>query len=199
MQITEAHIDAAIEAARAGHLAGHTYNQLNWCGTSCCVLGFARIEAGVPEINDGPQPDEIVDTPRAQMMTALMHSSDSTVLDAMQAVQADGSIDYSGDLDLRSVTSLPAGVTLSAGGDLDLDSVTSLPAGVTLSAGGDLYLDSLTSLPEGVTLSAGGDLYLYSLKSLPKSLTIGDAVQRVYYRRCLYTRTEFVALIEPAQ
>jgi hypothetical protein len=74
-------------------------------------------------------------------------------------------VEYSGDLLLRSLTSLPSGVTLSAGGYLFLRSLTSLPSGVTLSAGGYLFLSSLTSLPSGVTLSAGGYLDLGSLTS----------------------------------
>jgi hypothetical protein len=66
---------------------------------------------------------------------------------------------YKGSLYLRSLTSLPEGVTLEAGDYLDLRSLTSLPEGVTLKAGGSLYLNSLTSLPEGVTLKAGGVYY----------------------------------------
>jgi len=79
---------------------------------------------------------------------------------------------FKGYLDLRSLTSIPEGVTLSAGGYLDLESLTSIPEGVTLSAGGDLYLGSLTSIPEGVTLSAGGYLDLGSLTSIPEGVTL---------------------------
>ncbi len=80
--------------------------------------------------------------------------------------------EWGGDLDLRSLTALPEGVTLSAGGYLDLRSLTALPEGVTLKAGGGLYLNSLTALPEGVTLKAGGGLYLNSLTALPEGVTL---------------------------
>ncbi len=79
---------------------------------------------------------------------------------------------FSGHLDLRSLTSLPANAKLSAGGDLDLRSLTSLPANAKLSAGGDLNLGSLTSLPANAKLSAGGYLNLGSLTSLPANETL---------------------------
>ena len=52
----------------------------------------------------------------------------------------DKAFTISGDLYLRSLTSLPEGVSLTAGGSLDLRSLTSLPEGVSLTAGGYLYL-----------------------------------------------------------
>ncbi len=61
-------------------------------------------------------------------------------------------------------------MNLSAGGNLYLRSLTTLPEGVTLSAGGDLDLSGLTTLPEGVNLSAGGNLYLGGLKNRPEGI-----------------------------
>jgi hypothetical protein len=80
-----------------------------------------------------------------------------------------------GDLDLRSVTSLPEGFAPTVGGDLDLLSVTSLPEGFAPTVGGDLYLLSVTSLPEGFAPTVGGDLYLSSVTSLPEGFapTVG--------------------------
>ncbi|MDD5353060.1 MAG: hypothetical protein PHS93_07875, partial [Candidatus Omnitrophica bacterium] len=73
-------------------------------------------------------------------------------------------LEYPGsDLDLSSLTTIPAGVTLSAGSNLNLSRLTTIPAGVTLSAGGYLNLFSLTTIPAGVTLSAGSDLILSRL------------------------------------
>ncbi len=73
----------------------------------------------------------------------------------------------SGDLYLRSVTSLPDGFNPTVGGDLYLRSVTSLPDGFNPTVGGDLYLRSVTSLPDGFNPTVGGDLYLRSVTSLP--------------------------------
>ena len=89
--------------------------------------------------------------------------------------QATGKEKIAGYLDLRSLTTLPEGVSLTAGGYLDLRSLTTLPEGVSLTAGGYLDLSSLTTLPEGVSLTAGGYLYLSSLTTLPEgvSLTAG--------------------------
>ena len=91
----------------------------------------------------------------------------------MRAVcKADDLSAWSGYLDLRSLTTLPEGVTLSAGGDLYLGSLTTLPEGVALSAGRYLYLRSLTTLPEGVTLSAGEGLDLRSMTTLPEGVNV---------------------------
>jgi hypothetical protein len=46
-QITEADIDEAIRRAEAGGAGGVGYDQSRWCGTACCVLGHARIVAGL--------------------------------------------------------------------------------------------------------------------------------------------------------
>jgi hypothetical protein len=98
--ITEAHIDKAIELAEAGGGLGHTYDQSAWCGTSCCVMGLARIVAGVPGVPNGPRAGEIDDTPRAQTLARLMGCGASGILLVMRGVKADGSIDLSG-ADLR--------------------------------------------------------------------------------------------------
>ena len=173
-QITEANLDEAIRMARAGGGMGHEYNQRSWCGTSCCVLGFARLVAGIPEQSEGPQPGEIVDTPRARLIAALMHCSDESILDVMERVQPDGTLDrpvhVNGNLTLigcTALTSLPAG--LSVGASLDLEgctALTSLPDSLTV--GGDLDLigcTALTSLPD--SLSVGRNLYLIGCTGLP--------------------------------
>lgn len=125
MQITEAHLDEAIRMAKAGGGMGHEYNQRSWCGTACCVLGFARLVAGLPERNQGPQPGEIVDTPKGRMIAALMMSANANILDVMERIQPDGTLDrpvhIDGALYLRGCTAL-----------------TSLPEG--LSVGRSLYL-----------------------------------------------------------
>ena len=61
---------------------------------------------------------------------------------------------FKGYLYLRSLTSIPEGVTLNSGGDLNLYSLTSIPKGVTLKSGGYLNLFSLTSIPKGVKVKA---------------------------------------------
>ena len=153
---------------------GHEYNQRSWCGTSCCVLGFARLIAGLPERNQGPQPGEIVDTPKGRLIEGLMTSSDSAVLELMEHIQSDGTLDQPVHIDgnlflygCTTLTSLPEG--LRVGGFLDLRHCTSLahlPEGLTV--GGTLFLEgctALTHLPEGLTV--GGYLCLGGCASLP--------------------------------
>src|SRR5579885_1958403 len=94
--ITEAILDQAIEAAERGHLDDMTYDQSEWCGTACCVLGFARHLAGLPESRGGPQPGEIEDTPRAQTIARLMCCGSPDILRVMRAVRPDGSIHLAG-------------------------------------------------------------------------------------------------------
>ena len=195
MQITEAHLDEAIRTAKAGEGMGHAYDQKSWCGTACCVLGFARLVAGLPKRNVGPRPGEIVDTPRARLIAALMYCSEESILDVMERVQPDGTLDrpvhVNGNLTIvgcTALTSLPAGLTvgtnlclygctalthlpegLSVGRDLDLDGctkLTTLPDNLTV--GGDISLvrcTSLTHLPDGLTV--GGRLYLSGCTALP--------------------------------
>jgi len=177
--ITEQNILDAIRDARRGELQGHKYDQVHWCGTSCCVLGFARIRAGMPELDAGPQPGEIEDTPRARMLAALMYHARASVLDAMEAVQPDGSINYAwGTLDLSYLTALAAGATIKAGGNLYLGKLAELPAGVTLSAGGCINLCSVNTLAAGTALNAGAYLYLRELAELPAGVTLeaGDCI-----------------------
>ena len=132
-QITEENLDNAIRMARAGGGMGHIYNQAHWCGTHCCVLGFARLVAGLPEQNQGPQPGEIVDTPKGRLIAALMRSGDAAILDLMERVQPDGTLDrpvhFSGHVDLSGCTGL-----------------THLPEGLTV--GGYLYLYGGTGLTD---------------------------------------------------
>jgi hypothetical protein len=49
-----------------------------------------------------------------------------------------------GDVDLRSLTSLPPDVEFNNGGYVDLDDLTSLPPGVEFKNGGGVFLHSLT-------------------------------------------------------
>src|SRR5579885_3197225 len=91
MMITEAILDQAIEAAERGLL-----NCWCGCGTACCVLGFARHLAGLPERRGGPQPGEIEDTPRAQTIARLMCCGSPDILRVMRAVRPDGSIHLAG-------------------------------------------------------------------------------------------------------
>ena len=98
--ITEEIIDKAIAAAEEGHINGLTYNQSSWCGTACCVLGFARHIAGLPEKNDGPQDEEFMDSPRIMAIRQLMRSPTPAILGIMRKVSAEGKIDLRG-ADLR--------------------------------------------------------------------------------------------------
>jgi hypothetical protein len=90
--ITEKHIDEAIAIIEAGGRNGRGYNQGEWCGTSCCLLGWARIVAGLPELNQGPRPGEIEDTPRARKIASLMMSSGSDIIKVVKLVGKDGKI-----------------------------------------------------------------------------------------------------------
>ena len=72
-----------------------------------------------------------------------------------------------GNLDLRSLTTLPDNTTFNVGCSLDLDSLTTLPDNTTFNVGGYLYLDSLTTLPENTTFNVGCSLYLDSMTTLP--------------------------------
>ena len=91
--ITEEIIDKAIAAAEEGHINGLTYNQSSWCGTACCVLGFARHIAGLPDKNDGPQDEEFMDSPRIMAIRQLMRSPTPAILGIMRKVSAKGKID----------------------------------------------------------------------------------------------------------
>lgn len=103
-QITEADIDEAIKIAKAGGRDGKGYDQANWCGTSCCVLGWARIVAGLLDLNEGPREEEIVDTPRAKTLGRLMESGRRDILLVMEHVRDDGVIDLRGaDLRMRNL------------------------------------------------------------------------------------------------
>jgi hypothetical protein len=94
--ITEAHIDQAITWAEAGGNGEHAYDQSSWCGTACCVLGFARLAAGVKEVNMGPRSGEIENTPRAETISRLMNCSSKDILRVMSTVQPDGTINLRG-------------------------------------------------------------------------------------------------------
>ena len=83
-----------------------------------------------------------------------------------------------GDLDLRSLTSLPEGFNPTVGVSLYLSSLTSLPEGFNPTVGGYLDLRSLTRLPEGFNPTVGGSLDLSSLTSLPEGFnpTVGGSL-----------------------
>ena len=64
-------------------------------------------------------------------------------------------------------------------GDLDLNSLTTLPANAKLSAGGDLYLNSLTTLAANAKLSAGNYLDLGNLQGdIPSGVVVKGRVIR---------------------
>jgi hypothetical protein len=83
-----------------------------------------------------------------------------------------------GYLDLRSLTSIPEGFNPTVGGSLDLRSLTSIPEGFNPTVGNSLWLGSLTSIPEGFNPIVGGYLVLYSLKSIPEGFnpTVGGSL-----------------------
>ena len=93
--ITVANIREAITIARQGGRDGRGYDQARWCGTSCCVLGWARSVAGVDQVDSGPQGGEIEDTPEGRTLARLMNCSSPDILTVMDAVQRDGTIDLS--------------------------------------------------------------------------------------------------------
>jgi hypothetical protein len=69
-----------------------------------------------------------------------------------------------GDVDLRSLTSLPPGVKFENGGDVGLGSLTSISPGVVFNNGWYVDLRSLTSLPPGVVFKKNdGGVYLNAL------------------------------------
>jgi hypothetical protein len=80
-----------------------------------------------------------------------------------------------GDLDLRSLISIPEGFNPTVGYSLDLESLTSIPEGFNPTVGGNLYLRSLTTIPEGFNPTVGGYLNLRSLTSIPEGFnpTVG--------------------------
>lgn len=53
-------------------------------------------------------------------------------------------------------------------GDLDLRTLTSIPEGFSPKVSGDLYLESLTSIPEGFSPTVGEGLFLCSLGCIPE-------------------------------
>jgi hypothetical protein len=80
-------------------------------------------------------------------------------------------VTHGGAVNLRSLSSLPEGVTFENGGAVNLASLSSLPEGVTFKNGGAVNLRSLSSLPEGVTFKNGSYVNLASLSSLPEGVT----------------------------
>ena len=80
-----------------------------------------------------------------------------------------------GDLDLRSLVSIPSGFNPTVGGYLDLRSLVSIPSGFNPTVGGGLWLPSLESIPSGFNPTVGGDLDLSSLESIPSGFnpTVG--------------------------
>ena len=62
-------------------------------------------------------------------------------------------------------------------GNLDLRSLTSIPEGFNPTVGGYLYLRSLTSIPKGFNPTVGGDLYLRS--DLKSKVTVKKPVGKI--------------------
>ena len=83
-----------------------------------------------------------------------------------------------GNLDLRSLTSIPDTFNPIVGGNLWLESLTSIPDGFNPTVGGNLYLRSLTSIPDTFNPTVGGYLYLRSLTSIPDTFnpTVGGSL-----------------------
>lgn len=156
--ITEQNILDAIKDARAGGYAGRKYNQRSWCGSECCVLGFARRRAGADQFRGGPRPGEIEDTPRARIFAEILHLESPGILDFMEAIQPDGSltagvtIEIDGDILMHHLTAIPENVTLKATGNISLPNLSAIATGVTLSAGERIWLDSLIHLNSGSVL-----------------------------------------------
>ena len=94
--ITEEILDQAIAAAKLGHVNGLTYDQSSWCGTACCVLGFARYLAGLEEVNRGPEDDEFAESPRIRTIRTLMRCGSPAILMIMERVTPDGKIVLTG-------------------------------------------------------------------------------------------------------
>ena len=69
-------------------------------------------------------------------------------------------VTYGGNVDLRSLTSLPPGVEFENRGDVDLRSLTSISPGVEFRNRGVVLLNVLTSIPPGVVFRNEGDVYL---------------------------------------
>ena len=68
-------------------------------------------------------------------------------------------------------------------GNLDLRSVTTLPKGISLTVGRSLYLRSVTTLPEGISLTVGGYLDLNSkLKQNLKNYTKLDLTKPITFQ-----------------
>lgn len=81
--------------AGAAYAVAHPeeYDQSNWCGTACCVLGHARRLAGSDVIDSGPLPDEInISTPRARMLANMLLWTHSDTAVLMPHVHDDGTL-----------------------------------------------------------------------------------------------------------
>ena len=83
-------------------------------------------------------------------------------------------VTHNGQVDLRSLPSLPPGVVFKNKGDVLLDSLTSLPSSVEFRNGCNVDLRSLTSLPSGVEFRNGGNVDLRSLTSLPPGVEFNN-------------------------
>ena len=75
-----------------------------------------------------------------------------------------------GDVDLRSLTTLPEGVKFENQGDVYLGSLTTLPEGVKFENQGYVDLCRLTTLPEGVKFENRGYVDLCRLTTLPEGV-----------------------------
>jgi len=99
-------------------------------------------------------------------------SATNQLFSAVLAEIVNNTIKYEGSLDLRSLTTLPKGITIEVGENINLDSLEVLPEGAILKAGEDIYINSLTSMSKGATIKVGRYIDLNSLTTLPKGVTI---------------------------
>jgi hypothetical protein len=76
--------------------------------------------------------------------------------------------DEDGEVDLRSLRSIPEGVAFYNGGRVDLVSLIHLPEEIFFNNKGDVRLNSLTSLSNGINFSNEGNVFLNSLTHIPK-------------------------------
>src|SRR3990167_1204183 len=79
-----------------------------------------------------------------------------------------------GDVDLRSLTSMPDNVEFNNGGYVYLNSLTSMPDNVEFNNGEHVYLNSLTSMPDNVEFNNGGGVDLGSLTSMPDNVEFNN-------------------------
>jgi len=78
-------------------------------------------------------------------------------------------VTYNGNVDLRSLTTLPENTKFENHGNVDLRSLTTLPENTKFENHGYVNLRSLTTLPENTKFENHGNVYLESLTTLPEN------------------------------